>query len=161
MKHKYDASEDDYEENELEINMVRDAETFQYNEKLKDTNIPMVEAAYFTTDKAQKVLFDGEMYAVLEYTEGGRLKAIYNKEASWLYAELCAHKNLVSEMPSPVVSDMSSPSSPTFWGRHVFLIFPDDVGEDMSSLSSPRCWGRHLVKDIRRCWGRQEHWGRH
>ena len=80
FEHKYDASEDDYEENELEINTVRDAETFQYNEKLKDTNIPMVEAAYFTTEKAQKVLFDGEMYAVLEYTEGGRLKAIYKNE---------------------------------------------------------------------------------
>ena len=80
FEHKYDASEDDYEEYELEINTVRDAETFQYNEKLKDTNIPMVEAAYFTTEKAQKVLFDGEMDAVLKYTEGGRLKAIYKNE---------------------------------------------------------------------------------
>ena len=40
----------------------------------------MVEATYFTTEKAQKVLFDGEMYAVLTYTEGGHLKAIYKNE---------------------------------------------------------------------------------
>ena len=79
-EHKYEASEDDNEENELEMNTVRDAETFQYNEKLKDTNIPMVEAAYFTTEKAQKVLFDGEMYAVITYEDGGRLKAIYKNE---------------------------------------------------------------------------------
>ena len=40
----------------------------------------MVEAMYFTTEKAQKVLFDGEMYAVITYQEGGCLKAIYKNE---------------------------------------------------------------------------------
>ena len=80
FEHIYNVYENTFEENEVEMNTVRDAETFQYNEKLRDTNIPLVEAAYFTTEKAQKVLFDGEMYAVINYTEGGRLKAIYKNE---------------------------------------------------------------------------------
>ena len=80
FEHIYNVYENNFEENQIEMNTVRDAETFQYNEKLKDANIPMVEAAYFTTEKAQKVLFDGEMYAVINYTEGGRLKAIYKNE---------------------------------------------------------------------------------
>ena len=67
-------------ENNCKINIGRDAETFQYCDNMKDNNIPMVEAAYFTTKKAQKVVFDGEMYAVINYTEGGRLKAIYKNE---------------------------------------------------------------------------------
>ena len=79
-EHIYDAFEGKNEEYEYEINTVRDAETFQYSDNFKDNNIPMVEAAYFTTEKAQKVLFDGEMYAVINYTEGGRLKAIYKNE---------------------------------------------------------------------------------
>ena len=80
FEHIYNAYENRLEENGMEMNTVRDAETFQYNEKLKDNNTPMVEATYFTTEKAQKVLFDGEMYAVINYTEGGRLKAIYKNE---------------------------------------------------------------------------------
>ena len=33
------------------------------------------------------------MYAQFEYDEGGNLKAMYNKEAIWLYAELfLAHR---------------------------------------------------------------------
>ena len=38
------------------------------------------EATYFTNEKAQKVLFDGEMYAVINYAQGGHLTAIYKNE---------------------------------------------------------------------------------
>ena len=33
------------------------------------SNTPMVEAVYFDTTNAKKVLFDGEMYAQFEYDE--------------------------------------------------------------------------------------------
>ena len=79
-EHIYDESEEQNIEDNCEINTGRDAETFQYYDNLKENNIPMVEAVYFTTEKAQKVLFDGEMYAVINYAEGGRLKAIYKNE---------------------------------------------------------------------------------
>ena len=73
---------------ELMAHEVNDMETFVYTEQMAGSNIPMVEAVYFNTNKAKKVLFDGEMYAQSEYDEGSNLKAMYNKEAIWLYAEL-------------------------------------------------------------------------
>ena len=48
------------------IHNVNDAEMFQYNEKLEGDNIPMVEAIYYDSKDMSKVLFDGEMYAVIE-----------------------------------------------------------------------------------------------
>ena len=69
---------DEYEEeNQYGLHSVNDAETFQYKERIEGENIPMVEAMYFTTQNAQKVLFDGELYAVINYNEGGHLTAIY------------------------------------------------------------------------------------
>ena len=44
------------------------------------SNTPMVEAVYFDTHKAKKVLFDGEMYTQFEYNEGSNLKAMYKNE---------------------------------------------------------------------------------
>ena len=83
-RHHYEYIYDEYDnesiQNNYEINTGRDAETFQYSDNMKNNNIPMVEAVYFTTEEAQKVLFDGEMYAVINYEEGGRLKAIYKNE---------------------------------------------------------------------------------
>ena len=71
--------ENENEENEKQycLHSVNDAETFQYKERIEGENIPMVEATYFTTQNAQKVLFDGELYAVINYNEGGHLTAIY------------------------------------------------------------------------------------
>ena len=40
----------------------------------------MVKAAYFGTKDAQKVLFDGEMFVVITYKEGGHLTAMYKIE---------------------------------------------------------------------------------
>ena len=59
---------------------VNDTETFIYRSKMAGSNIPMVEAVYFDTNKAKKVLFDGEMYTQFEYSEGGNLKAMYKNE---------------------------------------------------------------------------------
>ena len=42
-------------------------ETFAYRDQMAGSNTPMVEAVYFDTHKAKKVLFDGEMYPQFEY----------------------------------------------------------------------------------------------
>ena len=41
---------------------------------------PMVEAVYFDTNKATKVLYDGDMYAQMEYNIGGTVTAMYKNE---------------------------------------------------------------------------------
>ena len=41
---------------------------------------PMVKAVYFDTNKATKVLFDGDMYAQMEYNIGGTITAMYKNE---------------------------------------------------------------------------------
>ena len=79
-EHIYSDHDDNAKDKQYLLDTVNDAETFQYAEKIQDENIPMVEATYFTTEKAQKVLFDWEMYAVITYHEGGHLKAIYKNE---------------------------------------------------------------------------------
>ena len=62
---------------ELMAHEVNDMETFVYRDQMAGSNTPMVEAVFFNTNKAKKVLFDGEMYAPFEYDEGGNLKAMY------------------------------------------------------------------------------------
>ena len=66
---------------ELMVHEVNDVETFVYRDQMAGSNTPMVEAVYFDTHKAKKVLFHREMYTQFEYDEGGNLKAMYNKEA--------------------------------------------------------------------------------
>ena len=58
---------------ELMAHEVNDMEMFVYRDQ-------MVEAVYFDTYKAKKVLFDGEMYAQFEYDEDGNLKTMYKNE---------------------------------------------------------------------------------
>ena len=65
---------------ELMVHEVNDTETFAYRDQMAGSNTPMVEAVYFDTHKAKKVLFDGEMYAQFEYDEGSNLKAMYKNE---------------------------------------------------------------------------------
>ena len=65
---------------ELMVHEVNDTETFAYRDQMAGSNTPMVEAVYFDTHKAKKVLFNGEMYAQFEYDEGGNLKAMYKNE---------------------------------------------------------------------------------
>ena len=79
-EHIYSDQDGNTNDKHYMLDAVNDAETFQYAEKIQDKNIPMVEATYFTMEKVQKVLFDGEMYAVITYHEGGHLKAIYKNE---------------------------------------------------------------------------------
>ena len=79
-EHIYSDHDQGIENKQYLLDEVNDAETFQYAAKIQEENIPMVEATYFTTEKAQKVLFNGEMYAVILYQEGGCLKAIYKNE---------------------------------------------------------------------------------
>ena len=79
-EHIYSDHDQGIENKQYLLDEVNDAETFQYAAKIQEENIPMVEATYFTTEKAQKVLFNGEMYAVILYQEGSRLKAIYKNE---------------------------------------------------------------------------------
>ena len=79
-EHIYSDHDESIKDKQYLLDEVNDAETFQYAAKIQEENIPMVEATYFTTEKAQKVLFDGEMYAVILYQEGSRLKAIYKNE---------------------------------------------------------------------------------
>ena len=79
-EHFYEKYDEKIQENQNIMDEINDTETFQYKEKIEETNIPMVEATYFTNEKAQKVLFDGEMYAVINYVQGGHLTAIYKNE---------------------------------------------------------------------------------
>ena len=79
-EHIYNDRDQSMENKQYLLDEVNDAETFQYAANIHEENIPMVEATYFTTEKAQKVLFNGEMYAVIAYQEGGHLKEIYKNE---------------------------------------------------------------------------------
>ena len=79
-EHIYNDHDQIMDNEQYVLDEVNDAETFQYAANIHDENIPKVEATYFTTVKVQKVLFNGEMYAVIEYQEGGHLKAIYKNE---------------------------------------------------------------------------------
>ena len=65
---------------ELMAHEVNDTEMFAYRYQMAGSNTPMVEAVYFDTHKAKKVLFDEEMYAQFEYEEGSNLKAMYKNE---------------------------------------------------------------------------------
>ena len=65
---------------ELMAHEVNDTETFVYRDLMAGSNTPMVEAVYFDTHKAKKVLFNGEMYAQFEYDEGGNSKTMYKNE---------------------------------------------------------------------------------
>ena len=65
---------------ELMAHEVNDMEMFVYRDQMAGSNTPMVEAVYFDTYKAKKVLFDGEMYAQFEYDEDGNLKTMYKNE---------------------------------------------------------------------------------
>ena len=74
-------------------------------------------------------------------------ESCFDKEASWLYAELCAHKmwslRCHGSHVFPIFLEMSGKSSlPCLclrcWGRHVFRVFSRDVGEDTWG-----CWGGH------------------
>ena len=47
---------------ELMAHEVNDMEMFAYRDQMAGSNTPMVEAVYFDTHKAKKVLFDREMY---------------------------------------------------------------------------------------------------
>ena len=62
---------------ELLVHEVNNTEMFVYKNQVAGSNTPMVEAVYFDTNKAKKVLFDREMYAQFEYDKGGNLKAMY------------------------------------------------------------------------------------
>ena len=62
------------------VHEVNDTETFTYRNQMAGSNMPMVEAIYFDTTNAKKVLFDGEMYAQFESDERGNLKAMYKNE---------------------------------------------------------------------------------
>ena len=79
-EHIYEKCDGKVQDDQYTLDTINDAETFQYKEKIEDVNVPMVEATYFTNENAQKVLFDGEMYAVIKYQEGGHLTAIYKNE---------------------------------------------------------------------------------
>ena len=79
-EHIYEKRDENSQKDQYLLDDINDVKTFQYKEKIQEANVPMVEAAYFTTEKAQKVLFDGEMYAVINYQEGGHLTAIYKNE---------------------------------------------------------------------------------
>ena len=83
-----------------------------------------------------------------------------NKEASWLYAELCAHKmwslRCHGSHVFPIFLEMSGKSSLpclclTCHGSHVFPVFPEMLGKTFGDVG----------EDNWRCWGRQEHWERH
>ena len=63
---------------DLLVHEVNNTEMFAY--QMAGSNTPMVEAVYFDTNKAKKVLFDGEIYAQFEYDERGNLKAMYKNE---------------------------------------------------------------------------------
>ena len=85
---------------------------------------------------------------------------LYNKEASWLYAELCAHKmwslRCHGSHVFPIFLEMSGKSSlPCLClrchGSHVFPVFPEMLGKTFGDVG----------EDNWRCWGRQEHWERH
>ena len=65
---------------EFMVHGVNDMETFAYRDQMAGSNTPMVEAVYFDTHEAKKVLFDGEMYTQFEYDERGNLKAVYKNE---------------------------------------------------------------------------------
>ena len=71
---------DSKDQMEILAHDVTDTETFAYRNKITTNNTPMVEVVFFDTDKAIKVLFDRDMYAQIEYNEGGNLKAMYKNE---------------------------------------------------------------------------------
>ena len=71
---------DDESHNELLAHDVTDTETFVYKSKMTGDSTPMVEAVFFDASKATKVLFDGDMYAQMEYCIGGNLTAMYKNE---------------------------------------------------------------------------------
>ena len=54
FEHIYNAYENRFEENEVEMNTVRDAETFQYNEILKDNKHPNGRSRIFYHGKSAK-----------------------------------------------------------------------------------------------------------
>ena len=54
---------DNKSHNDLLAHEVTDSETFVYKSKMTGNSTPMVEVVYFDTNKATKVLFDGDMYA--------------------------------------------------------------------------------------------------
>ena len=71
---------DNDSQNELLAHEVTDSETFMYKSKMTGDSTPMVEAVFFDTSKVIKVLFDGDMYAQMEYNVGGNLTAMYKNE---------------------------------------------------------------------------------
>ena len=95
-----------------------------------------------------------------EHAVGQLVGTVLNKEASWLYAELCAHKmwslRCHGSHVFPIFLEMSGKSSlPCLClrchGSHVFPVFPEMLGKTFGDVG----------EDNWRCWGRQEHWERH
>ena len=73
-----DTIENEYYEHEYE--KVIENETFIYKDTVKNEYIPMVEATCLSGEKAPKVHFDNQLYAVITYEEGHKLVAMYRNE---------------------------------------------------------------------------------